>query len=176
MLNSRRVNNYQNDGFGNYYQNFSFHLYVNKFINENHDSRNNDGDVFERKNSHNCSGIDMISPLNVTNNYNDNNNSISTLNRNNSQGNNSINKEPNNDNNNNNTRNNSNNDDNGESNSFYRLNQAKPLPLISTTKTRQYFSDLRPFTDLLSFNSIFIEITKAFIGVAHPLGRYASRY
>ena len=160
MLNSRRVNNYQNDGFGNYYQNISFHLYVKKIINDNNEKNNNDSVLFVRSNLSNCNDVDIISPLIVTNS-------------NNNQGNNSINnKVP--DSNNSYSGNNSNNDDNGKSNNFNRLNQVTSLPLISTTKTRQYFSDLRPFSDLISFNSIFIEITKAFIGVVNPLGWYES--
>lgn len=160
MLNSRRVNNYQNDGFGNYYQNISFHLYVKKIINDNNEKNNNDSVVFVRSNLSNCSDIDITSPLLVTNS-------------NKNQGSNSIdNKVP--DSINSYSGNNSNNDDNGKSNNFNRLNQVTSLPLISTTKTRQYFSDLRPFTYLISFNSIFIEITKAFIGEVNPLGKYES--
>jgi hypothetical protein len=115
-----------------------------------------------------------MSSLIVTNsncdNNNNNNNSISSLNKvsnNSNKDNNRINNNVQ-DNTNNIDGNTNNNDDNGERNNFNGLNQ---VPLTST-KTRQYFSDLKPFTDLLSFNSIVMEITRAFFGVVHPLGKY----
>lgn len=169
MLNSRRVNYYQNDGLGNYYQNISFHLYVKKFTDDNNDTDYNDGVVLVRSSLLNHSDK-SISPLIVTNSYDNNNNNynnISSLNSNNNSKDNSINNNMQ-DNTNNINRSTSNNDDNGERNNFNSLNQ---VPLIST-KTRHYFSDLKPFTDLLSFNSIVIEMTRAFFGVVHPLGKY----
>ena len=163
MLNSRRVNYYQNDGIGNYYQNISFHLHVKKFTDDNNDIYNNDGVVLVRRSLLNYSDKSM-SPLIVTNSY-DNVNSISSLNSNNNNKDNSINNNMQ-DNTNDLNRSTSNDGDNGERNSLNNLNQ---VPLIST-KTRQYFSDLKPFTDLLSFNSIVTEITRAFFAVVHPLG------
>lgn len=163
MLNSRRVNYYQNDGIGNYYQNISFHLHVKKFTDDNNDINNNDGVVLVRRSLLNYNDK-SISPLIVTNSY-DNINSISSLNSNNNNKDNSINNNMQ-DNTNDLNRSTSNDGDNGERNNLNSLNQ---VPLIST-KTRQYFSDLKPFTDLLSFNSIVTEITRAFFGVVHPLG------